>query len=66
MTSNKPLYKFNLKFNNKNFTIFIKINNIEMDDQAYHYDIELRTKEKISGDEFQKLKQYLETEGYID
>ena len=60
------LYKANIVFNKKKFTIFIKINSIDCSDDEYHYDIELRTKEKISGDEFQKLKKYLENEGYID
>ena len=30
------------------------------------YDIELRSKERISGDEFQALRHYLEEEGYLD
>lgn len=59
-------YKTNLTFNKKQFTIFVKINQIENDDDGYHYDLEIRTKEKLSGDEFQKLKKYLEDEGYID
>lgn len=59
-------YKTSLTFNNKHFTIFIKINSIDNEENSYHYDIELRTKSKISGDEFQKLKHYLEAEGYID
>jgi hypothetical protein len=61
----KPLYRSELQINNKQFTIFVKINK-DVDDDGYHYDLELRTKEKISGDEFQKLRRYLEAEGYID
>lgn len=30
------------------------------------YEIELFTKEKITGDEFQKLRQYLIDEGYVE
>lgn len=30
------------------------------------FDIELGTKQRISGDYFQALKQYLEEEGYFD
>lgn len=59
-------YKTKLTFNKKEFTIFIKINQIDFEDDGYHYDLELRTKDKISGDEFQKLRMYLEEEGYID
>ena len=42
------------------------INDKQGFDNEYHYDIELRTTEKISGDEFQKLRKYLQDEGYID
>lgn len=59
-------FKINISFNKKSFTIFIKINNTDVSDGAYHYDMEIRTKEKISGDEYQKLKKYIEDEGYID
>ena len=30
------------------------------------YDIELRSKERISGDEFQALRKYLKEEGYFE
>jgi hypothetical protein len=59
-------YKTEITFNNKHFIVLIKINETNIDDGEYHYDIELRTKSKISGDEFQKLRRYLEAEGYID
>jgi len=62
----KPLYKTDITYNKKQFTVFVKINKVDYSDDEYHYDIELRTKERISGDEFQKLKKYLEDEGYID
>lgn len=66
MNTYKTTYKTSLTFNNKFFTVFVTINDHEEDDGDYHYNLELRTKEKISGDEFQKLKKYLEDEGYID
>jgi hypothetical protein len=59
-------YRCDIVFNKKRFTVFIKINSIGSTNDEYHYDLELRTKEKISGNEFQKLKHYLEQEGYID
>jgi hypothetical protein len=59
-------YKVNISFNKKDFTIFIIINRISESEDEYHYDMEIRTKHRISGDEFQKLKKYLENEGYID
>ena len=60
------MYKTTLSFNKKQFVIFVKINSVDPSNEHYHYDIELRTKQKISGNEFQKLRQYLESEGYID
>ncbi|MEY4370916.1 MAG: hypothetical protein RIQ48_632 [Pseudomonadota bacterium] len=30
------------------------------------YDIEVRVKEKLSGDDFRSLRQYLENEGYFE
>ena len=59
-------YRTKLTFNKKEFTVFVKINQIDSEDEEYHYDLELRTKDRISGDEFQKLRMYLEEEGYID
>lgn len=53
-------------FNGKKFVVFIMINDKQGSDNEYHYDIELRTTERISGDEFQKLRKYLQDEGYID
>lgn len=58
-------YKANIVINDKKITVFIKINN-PFDENGYHYDLEIRTSEKISGQEFQKIKMYLEDEGYID
>jgi hypothetical protein len=63
---NKRPFKQKIIFNKKDFTIFIKINEISNSPDEYHYDLELVTKERISGDELQKLRKYLEDEGYID
>jgi hypothetical protein len=61
----KP-YKCDLKFNNKHITVIVFVNGPRDYDGMYHYDLELRTAHRISGNEFQKLKKYLEDEGYID
>jgi hypothetical protein len=63
---NKQRYCTNLTFNNKKFLIYIKINSHTDADTEYHYDLELQTTEKISGHEFQKLRKYIESEGYVD
>jgi hypothetical protein len=57
-------YKINITFNKKKYEIIIHIKDRE--DKEYHYDMELMTSDRISGDEFQKLKKFLEDEGYID
>lgn len=59
-------YRATLHFDKKHFTVFIKINQLSDTIGDYHYDLEIRTDEKISGNEFQRLKKYLEVEGYID
>jgi len=66
MSTFKHPYRADLSYQGRQCTVFIKINTPSYDDDGYHYDLELRTKEKISGDEFQKLKKYLEVEGYVD
>ncbi len=58
-------YKADIIINDKKTTVFIKINNL-FDENGYHYDLEIRTPEKLTGSEFQKIKMYLEDEGYID
>ena len=60
----KPYWK-KIKFNNKEFQILVSINKPK-DKFGYHYNLEIRTKEKLSGDEFQKLRNYLEQEGYVE
>ena len=54
-----------INFNNKVFRVLVTINKPK-DENGYHYNLEIRTKEKLSGDEFQKLRNYLEQEGYVD
>jgi hypothetical protein len=52
-------------FNKKKFKILITVNKPK-DEEGYHYNLEMLASEKISGNEFQKLRRYLEDEGYID
>ena len=60
-------YQIHIAFNKKRFTIKIDINKLdESDEKRYHYNLEIMTRERLSGDEFQKLRKYLEDEGYID
>ena len=54
-----------INFNNKVFRVLVTINKPK-DENGYHYNLEIRTQEKLSGDEFQKLRNYLEQEGYVD
>jgi len=61
----KPRYCKLLTFHQKSFAVYITINSPK-DFDGYHYNIELRTPERISGNEFCALKRYLEEEGYID
>jgi hypothetical protein len=59
------VYNKKITFNSKQIRVMISINKPK-DEEGYHYNIELRTTERISGDEFQKLRKYLEDEGYVD
>jgi hypothetical protein len=59
------VYNKKITFNNKQIEVIILINKPK-DQQGYHYNIELITNERISGNEFQKLRKYLEDEGYVD
>lgn len=59
------VYNKKIAFNGKQIRVMISINKPK-DEEGYHYNIELRTTERISGDEFQKLRKYLEDEGYVD
>lgn len=57
-------YKVDLTFNKKKFTVKIILERIV--DGKLQCDYEILTNEKMSGDEFQKLKQYLINEGYVE
>jgi hypothetical protein len=57
-------YQIDIVFNNKRFTINILLDRIV--DGEIQRDLEIFTEERISGQEFQKIKQYLEREGYFD
>lgn len=59
------VYNKKITFNGKQIRVMILVNKPK-DEEGYHYNVELRTTERISGDEFQKLRKYLEDEGYID
>ncbi len=59
------VYNKKITFNGKQIRVMISVNKPK-DEEGYHYNIELRTTERISGDEFQKLRKYLEDEGYVD
>jgi len=48
-------YFTKITFANKKFKVFIHVNKPK-DEEGYHYDVELQTKEVITGEEFQKLK----------
>ena len=58
-------HRADIIIDDKKITVFIKVNK-PFDEGGYHYDLEIRTPEKISGSQFQKIKTYLEDEGYID
>jgi len=53
-------YYTKLKFNGKQMEVGIRPVGSD------GYDIELRSKERISGDEFQALRKYLQEEGYFE
>lgn len=55
-----PTYYTKLKFKGKQMEVGIRPVGSD------GYDIELRSKERISGDEFQALRKYLEQEGYLE
>jgi hypothetical protein len=54
----------------KKYEILITINALteiyNNGEKEHHYDMELRTEGRLSGDEFQAIKAYLEAEGHID
>jgi hypothetical protein len=59
------MYETDLTYNRKKYKIKIKtIFGIE--DCEEHYDLEVSTNRKMSGNEFLALRKYLEEEGYIE
>jgi hypothetical protein len=53
------VYTTTITFNKKTYKIGIRTN-------GQGYDLEIKTKSRLSGNEYQKLKKYLEDEGYVD
>lgn len=53
-------YKTKLTFKKRYFDVGIR----PVGDEGY--DIEVRVKGKLSGDDFQALRQYLDSEGYLE
>lgn len=54
------MYTVDLKFKGVDYRIGIIMTSWDS------YNLELRTKEPLSGDDFQGLRNYLEEEGYVD
>lgn len=54
------MYRVDLKFKGVDYKLGIVMTSWD------GYNIEIRTKEPLSGDNFQGLRKYLEDEGYID
>ncbi len=60
---NSP-YEINITFNNKRYTVSIIMDRTI--NGKVQCDFEILTDEKMTGNDFQKLKTYLEKEGYVD
>jgi len=59
------MYETELTYNSKKYRIRVKtIFNVEDDDRD-HYDLEVSSNKRMSGNEFLALRKYLEEEGYI-
>ncbi len=54
------MYSIKIKFKDRHFDVTIKTK------EDGGYDLEIGTRGRLSGNEFQALKKYLEDEGYID
>lgn len=59
------MYETDLSFKGKKFNIRIKTI-FGIDDDEDHYDLEVSTNKRMSGDEFLALRKYLKEEGYIE
>ena len=53
------MYTTDITFNRKKYRVTII-------PKGQGYDLEIETRARLSGDLYQKLKQYLEAEGYIE
>jgi alpha-glucosidase (family GH31 glycosyl hydrolase) len=58
------MYTTRLSFKGNQMKVGIKT--IWTDDDEDHYDLEIHSKKKISGHDFQALRNYLQEEGYIE
>jgi hypothetical protein len=59
------MYETTLTYNKKKYSIKIKtIFGIE--DNKDHYDLEVATNKRMTGNEFLSLRKYLQEEGYIE
>jgi hypothetical protein len=59
------MYETDLTYNKKKYKIKIKTI-FGIDDDEEHYDLEVSTNKKMSGNEFLALRKYLWEEGYIE
>ena len=59
------MYETDLTYNRKKYRIKIKTI-FGIDDGEEHYDLEVATNKRMSGNEFLALRKYLEEEGYIE
>jgi hypothetical protein len=57
-------YKVDITFNKKKYSVKIILDRIV--NSEVQCDYEIFTEDRMSGDEFQKLKAYLINEGYVD
>jgi len=59
------MYETDLTYKRKKYKIKIKTI-FEVGDGKEHYDLEVSTNKRMSGNEFLALRKYLEDEGYIE
>jgi hypothetical protein len=60
----KKPYEISITFNKKRYTVSIIMDRIV--DGEVQCDFEILTDDKMTGNDFKKLKTYLEKEGYVD
>jgi hypothetical protein len=59
------MYETDLTYNGKKYRIKVKTI-FGINDGEEHYDLEVSTNKKMSGNEFLALRKYLQEEGYIE